>query len=188
MIWLVLGVVLWCAVHLLPSIGATFKTALVERLGAKGYRGVFSLFVALSLAMIVIGWRTAGPNPVYIPPEGAEHLTRVLMLLAFILAGAAQYPSRIRRLIRHPQLTSVIVWAVAHLISNGDSRSLVLFGGLGLWALLEIPLINARQGAWVKPDAPPLWKEVRGIIISLVVLAVILILHPYFAGVSPLPA
>ncbi len=186
MIWLVLGVVLWCAVHLLPSVGTSFKTALVGKVGAKGYRGVFSLFIVLAVVLIVIGWRTVGPDPVYIPPEGAKHATLALMLLSFILVGAAQYPTRIKRLIRHPQLTGVIVWAVAHLLSNGDSRSLVLFGGLGLWALIEIPLINARQGAWEKPDAPPAWKEIRGIVISLVVLAVILFLHPYFTGVSPL--
>ena len=37
--------------------------------------------------------------------------------------------------LRHPMLTGVVVWAVAHLLVNGDAASLVLFGWpWALWA------------------------------------------------------
>jgi len=81
----------------------------------------------------------------------------------------------------------VILWAVSHLLTNGTGRALVLFGGLGLWAQIEIPLINRREVDYVKPEAPGAKKELMGIIISAVIFVVTLSLHPYFAGVSPLP-
>ena len=104
-----------------------------------------------------------------------------------MLFGAAHQPTRIKRVVRHPQLTGMLVWSLSHLLSNGDTRSLALFGGLGLWALIEMLLISRREGAWQKPHGPALSIEVRGIVISTVVFFVLVFLHPYFAGVSAIP-
>ena len=84
-------------------------------------------------------------------------------------------------------LTGVFVWATAHLLVNGTTRALVLFGGLGAWAILEIVLINRREGAYTKPDKPDFSEELRGTFISAGFLLIILFLHPYFAGVTPFP-
>ena len=108
----------------------------------------------------------------------------LLILVAFILFGASNYPTRIKQLIRHPQLTGVIVWAFAHLLLNGDSRSVLLFGSLGAWAVLEIIFINKREGEWVKQPPPGWAREIRGLVISLVVFVVVVMLHPYMTGVS----
>lgn len=182
MAMLILGVAIWIGVHLVPSVAAPVKAGLVERIGAGPYKGLFALSIAVGVVLIIFGWRATIPEIVYIPPIWAPHLTVTLMVLAFILMGAANYPTRIKRFVRHPQLTGVVIWAIGHLIANGDIRSVILFGGLGLWALIEMPLINAREGAWVKPDAPSMVVEIRGIAISLVVFAVIYVLHPYFTG------
>ncbi len=187
MIWLVLGVILWSVVHFIPTIGISLKSRLVEAVGENGYKIGFSLLVVLSIVLMVVGWRSAEPSLIYSPAEWTRSAAAVLMIVSFILFGAAQHPTRIKRFIRHPQLTGLMVWSVAHLLSNGDSRSVVLFGGLGLWALLEIPLINARDGNWVKPASPSIGIELRGLAISLAIFAVALVLHPYFAGVSPMP-
>jgi uncharacterized membrane protein len=106
------------------------------------------------------------------------------MLLAFFLFVASGQKTNVERLIRHPQLTSVIIWAGAHLLSRGDSRSLVLFGTLGVWALLEIPLISRRQGAWQRPAPAPLKAELKPLAIAVVVFLVVSALHPYLFGVS----
>ena len=44
---------------------------------------------------------------------------------------------------------------MSHLLANGDGRSIVLFGGLGLWAVVAIVAINRRDGAWQKPEPQP---------------------------------
>ena len=70
--------------------------------------------------------------------------------------------------LRHPQLIGVCLWAGAHLLVNGDMPSLVLFGGLLLWALAEIVLINRTP--WTRPAIiPPLRKEITVPLAALVV-------------------
>ncbi len=187
MIWLCIGVLLFIVVHLVPCLARGFRDSLLERVGAQPYRGIFSVIQLMAIVLMIIGWRSTTPEFVYMPPSWGTPATSLLMLISVMLFGAAQQPTRIKRYVRHPQLTGMAVWSVSHLLSNGDSRSLVLFGGLGLWALLEMFLINQREGAWVKPYGPALSVEVRGIVISAAVFFVLVYLHPYFAGVSPIP-
>lgn len=187
MIWLCIGVVLFMLVHFVPSLARGFRGSLIERLGADRYRGLFVLLLVSSIALMVFGWRTTTPSLVYLPPSWATPFTSVLMLISVMLFGAAHQPTRIRRFVRHPQLSGMIVWSLSHLLSNGDSRSLILFGGLGLWALIEMFLINRREGDWVRPYGPALAVEVRGIVISAAIFFGLVFLHPYFAGVSVLP-
>jgi uncharacterized membrane protein len=174
MVWLCIGVLLFMLVHFVPSLAPGFKESMVRRIGAQPYRGIFSLFLVSAIVLMVIGWRSTTPALVYLPPSWGTPLTSVLMLISVMLFGAAQQPG-------------MAVWSVGHLISNGDSRSLILFGGLGLWALIEMILLNKREGAWVRPYGPALSVEVRGIVISAVFFFVLVYLHPYFAGVSPIP-
>ncbi len=186
MVWLCVGVLLWMAVHFIPSVARSLRTALVERVGENPYKGIFTLTLVLSIALMIVGWRSTAPALIYVPPTWGAPLTSMLMLIAVLLFGAAQQPTRIKRFIRHPQLTGMVVWSLSHLLSNGDSRSVVLFGGLGLWALIEMPLISQREGVWVRPYGPALSVEVRSILISAVIFFVLVFLHPYFAGVSPI--
>jgi uncharacterized membrane protein len=108
------------------------------------------------------------------------------MLVALVLFAASGVPTNLKRFIRHPQLTGVATWAIAHLLSNGDSRSLVLFGGVGLWALLEIVAIDRREGQWARPPALPLSAEIKPLVGGVVLYAVFLLAHPYLFGVSPM--
>ena len=83
---------------------------------------------------------------------------------------------------RHPQLTGVSIWAFAHLLMNGDSRSVALFGTMLVWAMLSIALINRRDGEWVKQPVPGWAREFRGLAISLVIFVVFVAIHPYITG------
>ena len=78
--------------------------------------------------------------------------------------------------------------ALAHLFANGDDRSLVLFGGLGLWAIVEILMISRREGAWQRPGAGSFRANAVTVVLGLVAYVVIMIVHPYLFGVSPLPS
>ncbi len=186
MIWLLLGVLLWSAAHLLKGAAGSLRQSFIDQLGAERYRGVFALVILASLVLMVLGWRSTPPSPVYAPPLWGRHLTMLAILISMILFAAAGMPSNLKRHLRHPQLTGVIVWSIGHLVSNGDSRSLVLFGGVGLWAIVEIPLINAREGAWVKPEAKPTAADVRAVLGGVVGYVLLLLAHPYLFGVSPM--
>ena len=181
---LIAGLIIWSLVHLIPSLASPLKHKLTSRLGEKGYKLTFTVLILISIALIVFGWRSIEPVTLYMLPYGLRHAFMLMILIAFILMGASNYPTRIKSFIRHPQLTGVVVWALAHLLLNGDNRSIVLFGWLGAWAILEIILINRREGAWVKQASPGWARELRGLVISLVVFVVFAVAHPYFTGVA----
>lgn len=187
MIWLVLGVLSWSAVHLLPSVGVSARARLVERLGEDRYKGLFALAIVLSVVLMVLGWRSAEPRLAYAAPAWSALVANVLMFVALVLFAASALPTNLKRVIRHPQLTAVAIWAGAHLLSNGDNRSLVLFGGLGLWAVVAMVTINRRDGAWEKPEPQPLAGELKPLLAAVVVFALLFWVHPYIAGVSPMP-
>lgn len=187
MIWLIAGVLLWFAVHLSPVYAAGLRQKLIDRIGEGPYKGLFALDIVIALVFIVIGWRSTVPALVYVPPTWGQTATIVLMAVSVYLFGAANAKTAVKRFLRHPMLTGLAVWSVAHLLSNGDDRSLVLFGGLGVWALLEMPLLNRRQGQWVKPEAPSIGVEFRNVVIAAVVFVFLIVLHPYYAGVAPIP-
>jgi len=184
---LIAGVLLWTIGHLFPSFAPGVRQNLIDKLGAGPYRGVFSLVIVSALVLIVLGWRSTSEEYLYVLPVWSRQLGFVLMYFSVFLLGAAHGKSLIKRYIRHPMLMGVFVWSVSHLLTNGTTRSLILFGALGLWALIEMPLINARNRDWVRPEATPLAGELKGLVISAVVFAVLIWLHPYFAGVSPIP-
>ncbi|MFT7461024.1 MAG: putative membrane protein, partial [Planctomycetota bacterium] len=75
-----------------------------------------------------------------------NYFTLILVFIAFVLFVAAQVKTNIKRVLRHPQLTGLVFWCIGHLLANGDSRSLVLFLGLLIWAKLQIILPTNPMG------------------------------------------
>ena len=126
MMMLAAGVVLWSVLHLIPAVARGPRQPLIDRLGENGYKGVFSLAMLGAVALMIFGWRSAVPTSVYIPTQEMRLAALVLIVVGFVFMAAANRPSRFGRLVRHPQLTGVLLWAIAHLLANGDSRSLVL--------------------------------------------------------------
>ena len=183
---LITGIAIWCVVHLFPSVMPAKREALISRLGSNLYRGLFALVILASLVTIVFGWRSATPTAVYAPPLQGSPIISVLVFLAFALFVAARAPTNLKRFLRHPQLTGVIVWAAAHLLANGDTRSIALFGSLGVWAVVEILLINRRDGAWDRPGAVAVKSDATVVAIAAVAFAVFFYFHPALFGVSPI--
>ena len=183
MIWLCLGVLWWILVHLVPAAAPSVRQALVSKLGENAYKGLFALDIVIALVMIVYGWRHTVAEIVYVPPTWGYESALPLMAISVFLFGAARRKSAVKQFIRHPQLTGLLLWSVAHLLANGEQRSLILFGGLGIWSMLEMVLINRRDGEWVKEAAPPMSRDLISAVIAVVVMAVLIYLHPYFTGV-----
>jgi uncharacterized membrane protein len=181
---LISGLLIWSLVHFVPSVAQPLKQKLLNQMGENGYKALFAVLMFAALALIVFGWRSSEPTFLYQLPGFVRHPAMLLVLFAFILFGASNYPTRIRSFIRHPQLTGVAVWATAHLLLNGDSRSVLLFGSLGVWAVLEMVFINRREGKWVKQPAASWAREIRGLLISLVIFVAVVMAHPYITGVA----
>ncbi|MDD3764013.1 MAG: NnrU family protein [Nevskiales bacterium] len=185
---LTLGVLLWAATHLFVSVGAAQRARIIGAIGVWPYKGLFALVLVGALALIVTGWKAMPPTALWNPPGGMRHLTMLLMPFAVILFFSARMPTDIKRLIRHPQLTGVKLWAFAHLLSNGETRSVILFGGMLAWAVLEVIFINRRDGARVRPEPVGLARTVISAVIGLILTAVLVWGHPWFTGMPIIPA
>lgn len=182
---LILGVSLWSVMHFVPAIAVDFRKNLIGKIGEKPYKGLFALLMVLALYLIISGWRATIPENLYLPPIWGRHATALLVLISFVLFIAPYHATNLKRFLRHPQLTGVATWGVAHLLANGETRSVVLFGGLAIWAVIEILLLNRRDGAWVKPAAVPVKKDVILGVAGLATYIVIAFSHQWLFGFSP---
>ena len=171
MILLILGVLLWSVAHLFKRLSPARR----EALGPKG-RGPIALALLLSVVLMVVGYRMWWAGQAYAPPVWGMHLNNLLMLFAVYLFAAAGMKTAITRKIRHPQLTGVKLWAVAHLLANGDWASVVLFGGLLIWAVVEVILIS-RATTWEKSAPAPMGKEIGAVVGTVLVYGVIAYIH-----------
>jgi len=128
---LIAGLILFFGAHLVPTM-PSMRAGLAQRFGGTGYRLAFSLVSLLGLLAIVFGYgeaRTAGWNAaLWTPPTFTKHISFLLMWPAFVLLVATYVPSRIRDAAKHPMLAAIKIWALAHLIANGDLASILLFG------------------------------------------------------------
>jgi len=184
---LVAGVVLWSLVHLSPALVPGARDAMVTRIGEQAFKGLFAGTILIALVLMVVGWRNTAVDLVYVPPIAGGPIVPLLMFVSFYLLAAANAPGNTKRLLRHPMLLGTIVWAFAHLLANGENRSVVLFGGLGLWALAEIIMINRRDISYSPPDPVPASRELITVVATVIVYTVFLYLHRLLFGVSPVP-
>lgn len=178
---LVLGLLLWVGAHI-------FKRVMPEQRAALGDSGKTMVTVALliSLGLMIWGYRGAEFIPVWYPPAFLVHVNNLLMLIAIFVFGMSATTGRLRGKMRHPQLTAVKIWAVAHLLVNGDVASIILFGGLLAWAVLEVILINRAEPVWDRPEPGEAKKDVLLVVITLVAFGLIAAIHAWL-GVWPFP-
>lgn len=176
---IVLGLALWWGAHLFKRLAPARRAAMGDPA-----KGLVAVGVLAGVVLMVLGYRGAEQIDLWYPPAFLTHLNNLLMLFAVYLFAASGMKTRITRVIRHPQLTAVKTWAVAHLLVNGDLASLVLFGGLLAWAVVEVILINKAGPRGPLPEPAPMGKEVGALVGAVVVLVGIMLVHNWL-GVQP---
>lgn len=147
---LVLGLVVFLGVHSMRVFAEGTRTALVQRLGANGYKGLYSLLSLAGFVMIVVGYGAARQDPValWAPMLWARHLASLLVLISLILLVASYVPRNgIKARLHHPMVLGVKTWAFAHLLANHLLSDLLLFGGFLVWAALSYRAARARDRA-----------------------------------------
>lgn len=139
MLLLILGLLVFLGTHSLRFGSDVRRDALIARLGAGRFKGLYSVVSATGLVLVVLGFGMARETPVvlWMPPAGMRHLTFLLMLVSMVLLAAAYVPRNgIRARVHHPMVLSVKVWALAHLICNGTLAHVVMFGAFLLWSVV----------------------------------------------------
>ena len=167
------GVLLWSGAHLFKRLTPAARA----RLGSAG-RPLVALLLLAAVVMMTLGYQQSS-TPVWWGRQAPWiDLNNVLVYLGFYCIAGSQMGARVAGVIRHPQLTAVKLWAVAHLLVNGDAASLILFGGLFLWAVLEVVIINSQDGKKpVTKPAPSMPREFAAIAITLLLYGVTAYAH-----------
>jgi len=178
---LIAGLVIFLGIHLVPALPA-LRASAVAQWGERRYKGGFALVSAIGLVMIVVGFMIADPAPrVFAPLLGARAIAPYAMTLSFILFAAANMRGHLRRVLRHPMLLGLAIWATVHLLANGDLRGTVLFGAFLAYAAID--LVSAVQRGAVKTFLPEGKFDAMAIVGGTAVALVVMLLHRYLFGV-----
>ena len=173
MIWLVSGVLLWSGAHLFKRIAPEARA----RLGNAG-RPLVALLLLVSVVMMVMGYQQAATTVWWGRQTPWVGVNNVLVYLGFYFIVGSNLGARVAGVIRHPQLTAIKLWSLAHLLVNGDSASLILFGGLLVWAVLEVVIINQQDGKpQLSKPTPSLIRELGAVAITLTLYGVVAYIH-----------
>lgn len=183
---LVAGLVVFIGAHVFVTMRDQ-RAALIGRIGEWPYKGLLALASVIGLILIGYGfgeYRATDWIDVWYPPRWTFYITEFLMWPASIFVVAAYIRGNIWRTLKHPMLVGVKTWAVAHLISNGDLGSILLFGSFLLWAGYDRMTLKHRADAGA-PTIPA--GGHRNDIIALVVGTVLyvvlgLVFHPLVVG------
>jgi uncharacterized membrane protein len=157
---LVLAAIFFTGLHL-GVAGTTLRDHVVAALGQAGYQGAFSLASVIGLVWVVMAYNRAPYIVTWGVLEWWKPLAIILMLPASLLVviglatpnptsvaqetRLAQPPEGIVRVTRHPFLTGVGLWALVHLIANGDVASLVFFATWAVVALAGTASIDQKR-------------------------------------------
>ena len=201
MAWLILGLVLFLGAHSTRVFAENWRQAILERLGEKAYKGVYTLVSLVGFGLMVFGFdQVRWDSPLlWAPPVWVKHAAALLMLLSLVLLASAYTPrNAIKVKLHHPMVLSVKVWALAHLLANPRLADVVLFGAFLLWSVLNFRAARQRDrlvaaatetGAETAVPAPEVSAAAtwRAIGIGVVVWAFLLSRgHTWLFGVSPL--
>ncbi|WP_425099825.1 NnrU family protein [Tropicibacter sp. S64] len=174
MLLLTLGVALWWAAHLFKRVAPEARA----NMGDKG-KGLVALALAVSILMMIFGYRMADGAFFWGRHPATVGINNLLMIAAIFFTSPGPRKGALFYRMRHPMLTGFLLWAIAHLLVNGDTPSFILFGGLGLWAIVEMIVINRAVPAWTPPAKGSIAKDAIFLVASLVLLGVIGMIHTW---------
>lgn len=189
---LILGIVLFLGIHLTQAFVPDFRARMVARIGEGGWKGLYSLVSLVGLCLIIYGYGEARltTGVLYTPPVFLRHIALLLMLISFVILAAGLLPAgHIATKTKHPQVLAVKIWAFAHLLANGETNSIVLFGAFLAWGVLVRISLKRRERAGER--VLPAFRSARYDLFAVAIgvlayLAFIWRLHEWLIGVQPI--
>jgi uncharacterized membrane protein len=191
MLFLALGLIVFLGVHSIRIVAPEWRNAQLATMGEGKWKGLYSIASVIGFILLIWGYGLARQEAVYFyePPVWMKHISLTLMLFSFVFLGVSQVPAgRIKAAVRHPMLLAVKIWAFAHLLSNGDAASLLLFLGILAWAVIDRISVKRREASGevsaVIP-AGPVTNDLIGVGLGLLLYVLFIWkLHEWLIGVS----
>jgi len=183
----IIGLIVFLGAHVFVTMRDE-RAKLIVRFGEWPYRGLFSLVSIIGIVLIGYGfasYRAAGPIVIWNPPPWTHHIVEALMWPASIMIVAPYIPGNIKRVLKHPMLAGVKIWAFAHLCANGDLGGIVLFGSVLAWAVYDRITLKHRGDAGAPAIPAGGWtNDIIAVVVGTIVyLALGFVFHPAVIGV-----
>jgi len=180
-----IGLAVFLGIHVVPAL-PPLRSAFAARLGEKRYKGLFSIVAGIGLLLIVAGYAYAPRGAqLFAPSAGMRQAAPLVLMLAFVLLAAANMRSHLRRILRHPMLLGIGLWAAVHLLANGHAKATLLFGAFLAYAALDLGSAVAR-GA-VRSFVPQAKYDLMAVIGGIALALLVLWMHRILFGVAPVP-
>jgi uncharacterized membrane protein len=183
---LILGLVLFIGTHVFVTLRGA-RAAVIQAIGEWPYKGAVTVLSIVGVVLIGFGfgeYRRTGWVDVWYPPHWSYYVTQLLMWPASIFMVAAYIRGNIWRTLKHPMLVGIKTWAAAHLVSNGDLGSIILFGSFLLWAVYDRVSLKHRADAGAPPiPAGGRRNDMFAIVVGTVLYLLLgLVFHPLVVG------
>jgi uncharacterized membrane protein len=186
----IIGLIIFLGSHSCRIFAEPWRNHMIDRLGEVKWKGLYTIISLVGFIIMVIGYGQARQDTLVLwqPNPFLIYIALALNLIAFMfLASSSPSNNAIRLKLKHPMILGVKVWALAHLLSNGTSVNLILFGAFLIWAVLDFR--SARKRPALMPQQAEISTKATLIAIaSGVILWAVFVfgLHQYLIGVSPL--
>ncbi|MGH8224429.1 MAG: NnrU family protein [Woeseiaceae bacterium] len=185
----ILGLVIFFGVHSISLLALGWRNRVAERLGRRAWQGVYSVAALIGLYLLVSGYGAArvSSGVLYVSPHWLRYVAALLMLPVFTLALASVLPGRIRARAGHPLLLATMLWAVAHLLTNGSVADLLLFGAFLVWAVSVRISLERRPARSMHTLPASSANDAIVVVGGLALYAIFMLwLHARWFGVAPL--
>lgn len=168
---LLIAGVLFLGTHLGVS-NSPLRGALMRGLSERGYQGLYSLVALATMVYFVMAYNDA-PRLAYLWSLDPRlyWAPKLLMLPAFMLlagglmGGATQTAAALKgcaedqakltkltggmnRITRHPVQWAIALWALSHIVANGDAASVVFFAAFLLLSLIGSVFADRKKAAF----------------------------------------
>ena len=184
------GLIAFLGIHSVSIVAPRWRDAQANRMGANRWRVLYSLMPIASLAALIYGFAVARSDSfILYQVSGAMRIAALfLMLPVFPLLIATYLPSRIKRVVRHPMLLAVVLWAASHLLAEGTLNDVILFSSFLCWSAADMLSVKKRKAVGLPAAAPAsATNDVTVVVGGLALYAFMLLwAHARLIGISPL--
>jgi uncharacterized membrane protein len=178
------GILLFGGLHLWSIFCPVMRNRIFERFGEQVYKSGYSIASLVGLILIGIGYMQTKDLGFYLynPSAGAKHVTMFLVLIGFILIASNGGKGYIRKWVKHPFSIGAGFWASGHLISNGETGVVLIFGMFLVISILDVAFAVSRGK--MPNHNPEIKRDVIAVVAGLAIYALMLfVFHPYVLGI-----
>jgi uncharacterized membrane protein len=183
---LIVGLIVFFAVHSIAIVNATWRDRMAARMGEWTWKALYGLIAIIGLLLIIRGYAEARFNPVvlYTSPQWLHYVAMLLLIPVFPLLFAAYLPGRIQSATKHPMLAATKFWALAHLLVNGTVPDVLLFGAFLVWAVTDRISLKYRAAPSVPSVPYSRYNDIAAVVLGLgLYTAFVFGLHAWLIGV-----